>query len=119
MPAQIWHLWTADEWALAKSLFEQGMDYQQIAAGLRKAGYTRSVGSIQGKCFNASMYRGQRRQPKRLSKFDPARADDRPTPFDSQIIERDARREASYRRSIGAELMGDPPVGFSALDRRK
>ena len=34
------------------------------------------------------------------------------------LAEREARQEASYRRSIGAELMGDPPPGWSALDKR-
>jgi hypothetical protein len=30
---------------------------------------------------------------------------------------RDARMDASYRRTIGAQLMGDPPPGYSALDQ--
>lgn len=34
-------------------------------------------------------------------------------------IERAARRDAELRRNLTQETFGDPPPGFSALDRRK
>lgn len=37
---------------------------------------------------------------------------------EEQRAEREARREASYRRSPTAVIFGDPPPGYSALDRR-
>jgi hypothetical protein len=35
------------------------------------------------------------------------------------MAERSARAEASYRRDLTAEIFGDPPPGYSALDRRQ
>lgn len=35
-----------------------------------------------------------------------------------RIAEAEARREASWRRNTTALLMGDPPPGYSARDRR-
>jgi hypothetical protein len=36
---------------------------------------------------------------------------------DELIAERDRRREAAARRTITQEIFGDPPPGYSALDR--
>lgn len=35
-----------------------------------------------------------------------------------RFAERDARAQARWRRDPAAELLGDPPPGYSALDRR-
>ncbi len=35
------------------------------------------------------------------------------------IVARDARREASYRRTQTQEFFGDPPPGYSALDKKR
>jgi len=35
------------------------------------------------------------------------------------LAERDARKEAEARRSITSFVFGDPPPGYSALDRRR
>lgn len=37
----------------------------------------------------------------------------------AQIADRDARMEASWRRSQTQEFFGDPPPGFSCLDRKR
>lgn len=37
----------------------------------------------------------------------------------AQEAEREARREASYRRTQTQEAFGDPPPGFSALDLKR
>lgn len=37
---------------------------------------------------------------------------------DHVLAERDARREASYRRDLTAAFNGDPPPGYSMRDRR-
>lgn len=34
------------------------------------------------------------------------------------LAERDARREAEYRRCLTSQFFGDPPIGYSALDKR-
>lgn len=39
----------------------------------------------------------------------------KPRPTDQMLAERDRRLTAP--RSLGAALMGDPPVGYSALDK--
>lgn len=35
------------------------------------------------------------------------------------LAEREARQQGYYRRSLTATLLGDPPVGYSALDERQ
>lgn len=37
----------------------------------------------------------------------------------AQLLERDKRKAASYQRDFTAEFFGDPPPGFSALDRKR
>lgn len=43
----------------------------------------------------------------------------RSTPEPETLAERDARRMAYFAMRDADRLMGDPPPGFSALDRRK
>jgi hypothetical protein len=35
------------------------------------------------------------------------------------IAEREARKEAAHRASLTAQIFGDPPPGYSALDRKR
>ncbi|MDE2098042.1 MAG: hypothetical protein KGL39_12385 [Patescibacteria group bacterium] len=43
----------------------------------------------------------------------------RSVPNPETLAERDARRTAYFAMRDSDRLMGDPPPGFSALDRRK
>ena len=57
------------------------------------------------------------RRPK-LPSMHPNDAGGRITLSVDQEMERTARRQASLQRDLTAEIFGDPPPGFSALDKR-
>jgi hypothetical protein len=85
-------LWTDEEIAEAEDLLERGWRQVDIA---QKLG--RSESSVNSKLYSLEH---QNRVPP------------------DRIAEAEARREASWRRNTTALLMGDPPPGYSARDRR-
>jgi hypothetical protein len=93
--------WTDAEVVLAKRMRSQGYSYARIDQTLN-----RRIGSTQQKLTYTTQAlprptNGSLRAP------------------DSVLAERERRREATDRRDLTAATFGDPPVGYSALDRRR
>lgn len=95
--------WTEEECARAVAMRNQGMSIGKIADRLG-----RSFGSAQSQL----MYRHE--DGTRVATHNPGPA---PSIPESVLADRD-RRMAMYPRDLTAALMGDPPVGYSALERR-
>lgn len=112
--------WTQD-WPHAQTLARQGATVEFIASSLN-----RSVDQVVWK-FNKEGKRLPPRAPKgkpgpkpgapRAEKSHPVVSAQRLTP--DQVAERDARYLASLKRNQTQAFFGDPPPGFSALDRKR
>lgn len=99
--------WDAEELERAHALKAAGFGYEQIGAALgRTTGSV--VTAIQKRLVNPHAYAsGIGRGDQVLLK-----------PDERLLAARDARAAASEARTITATLMGDPPPGYSALDRK-
>jgi hypothetical protein len=109
--------WTAEQWTQAQALRAVGHTTKQIADLM---GLTRKQ---VGKKFEMKGAARIERDRQRAALYRHINVVNTPgaraTPPDEVLRERDARMDASYRRSIGAQLMGDPPPGYSALDQHQ
>jgi len=72
----------------------------------------RTRGAVAVKLWNVGVQRHAHR-------FDILHGNNDPATDERIVAERDARREASDRRSLTQQFFGDPPIGFSALDKRR
>jgi hypothetical protein len=109
--------WTDEQWTQAQALRAAGNTTKQIADAM---GLTRKQ---VGKKFEQKSAARIERDKQRASLYRHINVVDMPgprvNPPDDVLRERDARMDASYRRTIGAQLMGDPPPGYSAADRHQ
>jgi hypothetical protein len=109
--------WTDEQWTQAQALRAAGNTTKQIAdaMGLR-------IKQV-GKKFEVKSAARIERERRRIAEFRNCNPvcdmKGRANPPDDVLRERDARMDASYRRTIGATLMGDPPPGYSALDQHQ
>lgn len=105
--------WSDFETNTARRLKSQGMTYVEIAEYLG-----RPKGSVQGRC--RTMRGGRDRKVERSWSQRKASRAEVPTERDGipecVLEERDRRLAASV--TLSCVLLGDPPPGFSALDRR-
>lgn len=83
---------------------DEAMDWPEIA---REIGYTAT------QCRNKYYQKECRRRLERGQRPVSDRASN------AQIIDRERREQARERASITAQIFGDPPPGYSALDRRR
>jgi rhamnose utilization protein RhaD (predicted bifunctional aldolase and dehydrogenase) len=109
--------WTDEQWAQAQALRAAGNTTKQIADLM---GLTRKQ---VGKKFEQKSAARIEKDKQRAALYRHTNVCDMPgprvNPPDDVLRERDARMDASYRRTIGAQLMGDPPPGYSALDQHQ
>jgi rhamnose utilization protein RhaD (predicted bifunctional aldolase and dehydrogenase) len=109
--------WTDEQWAQAQALRAAGNTTKQIADLM---GLTRKQ---VGKKFEQKSAARIEKDKQRAALYRHTNVCDmsgpRVNPPDDVLRERDARMDASYRRTIGAQLMGDPPPGYSALDQHQ
>jgi rhamnose utilization protein RhaD (predicted bifunctional aldolase and dehydrogenase) len=107
--------WTDEQWAQAQALRAAGNTTKQIADLM---GLTRKQ---VGKKFEQKSAARIEKDKQRAALYRHTNVCDMPgprvNPPDDVLRARDARMDASYRRTIGAQLMGDPPPGYSALDQ--
>lgn len=112
--------WTQD-WPHALTLAREGATVEFIASSLQ-----RSVDQVVWK-FNKEGKRLPPRAPKRKPGPQPgSKPSEKAHPVESttmritpsQAAERDARYAASLLRTQTQEFFGDPPPGFSALDKK-
>jgi hypothetical protein len=99
-----WRPWSAEELAQATAWRDEGTSDAEIG---KRLGRTRQAIAL--KLWTVA---GTRR-------FHILHGNNDPVTDERIVAERDARREASYRRSLTQQLFGDPPIGFSALDKRR
>lgn len=92
-------IWSAEMWQRAVELHDEGMSYDDIAGEL---GLTTKQVSIK---FTNEHY--EHKAASERSKIAP------------RLAERDARLAAADRRSQTAQFFGDPPPGYSALDKKR
>jgi len=104
MLSKQWRPWSAEELAQAAAWREEGIGDAEIG---KRIGRTR--GAVAVKLWTVGSAR----------RFDILHGNNDPVTDERIVAERDARREASYRRSLTQEFFGDPPIGFSALDKRR
>ena len=97
--------WTATDVARAWRMWERGFTYADIALVLG-----RKAKSVEAK-IHYERYRGERRI--HLENAGASRAPD------FVLADRERRQEAKARRDTTAVFFGDPPPGYSALDKRK
>jgi hypothetical protein len=110
--------WTDEQWTQAQALRAAGNTTKQIADAM---GLTRKQVGKKFERKGAARIEKERLRAAEYRVFKPAAVDmtGRANPPDDVLRERDARMDASYRRTIGAQLMGDPPPGYSALDQHQ
>ncbi len=116
--------WTDEEIAALRRLRAAGVTMQEIAVALG-----RTLHMVKGRCMVESgtqkrlraIRRKQERKNAEIKTIMPRAFLDKPgeraVPAEHQIEERNARIAAPFRGFTGA-FMGDPRVGYSALDRR-
>lgn len=103
------HRWSAEEVAKARRVY-----LQQVEQG-NKPSYAKIAAEL-GPHFTASMVKCKLRYSERdvsLPDIDYRRQ----VPSPESLADRDRRIGARFR-DLTAMIMGDPPIGFSALDRR-
>jgi hypothetical protein len=100
-PAKRRIVWTDDIWAKARTMHAAGADYQVIAKAISMT--TNQV------AFRFSNERQLERQRAALAL----------RPESDALAARDRRAAAMDRRTITATFFGDPPPGYSALDRKR
>jgi hypothetical protein len=109
--------WTDEQWTQAQALKAAGHTTKQIADAM---GLTRKQ---VGKKFEMKSAARIEKDKRRAALYRHINVVDMPgprvNPPEDVLRERDARMVASCRRSIGAQLMGDPPPGYSALDQHQ
>jgi hypothetical protein len=109
--------WTDEQWTQAQALRAAGHTTKQIADAM---GLTRKQ---VGKKFEVRGEARLAREKRRGAQFRYVKPlfdmTGRATPPEDVLRERDARIGALHRRPIGAQLMGDPPPGYSALDQHR
>ena len=100
--------WSEEELERLRELTAQGLKPSAIAHL-----FGRNTMSVRDRVRYERVQRGEpRKNPTNYVRTE--------TPACAQALaERDARCEASYRRSITQEFFGDPPPGWSALDKRQ
>lgn len=85
------------------------------AVAMRADGYTfKEIGQALGRSANATRNKMNEAGLRVSEQPKTHLVDFKPSP--ELLAARDYRLEMESRRSLGAVLMGDPPVGFSALD---
>ena len=104
MPSKQWRPWSAEELAQATVWREEGISDAEIG---KRIGRTRQAVAV--KLWNVGV----------AHRFNILHGNNDPLTDERIVAERDARREASYRRSLTQQFFGDPPIGFSALDKRR
>jgi hypothetical protein len=105
--------WTDSEWLTARRMKVADATAEQIAEALG-----RTIESVRSKFKNHGLP-----PPRLVSRpVDPAATeDDAPARRvdASALADRDARAAASRGRTLTQSIFGDPPPGFSALDRKR
>lgn len=103
--------WTGEELHTLRSLRAQRVPFNDIAERLN-----RTIAACQA---THSIYFGERRSQNRCAP-EPGDGGTRAAPKVSQLAEinRRKRQEAQDRQTLTGIIFGDPPPGFSALDRR-
>jgi hypothetical protein len=96
--------WTPHEWMRAKRMRANGDSYAKIDCALG-----RRTGSTQGKFDYVSSQKQCVTDGDQLPGLHVS---------SDQLAAREARRDAAARRDLTAAICGDPPRGFSELDRR-
>jgi len=96
--------WSRSDWERARQLREAGGSYQDIADDLGVA-----VHRVSAKFANV-------RHRERIESGTVKDYNSGPSP--KALIERQARAVAASRRNQTAQLCGDPPPGYSALDKK-
>lgn len=120
--------WSASEAELAYKLWKSGVSYESIAARLK-----RNTKNVQHRIMLAKadperradiLARKSEQNRRRVEARISERVMDRVLPASEagqidteRLREREIRRAAQYRDLTGM-LLGDPPIGFSALDRQ-
>lgn len=98
--------WTEQQIETLREMRADGCDWKEIAP---EVGH--GAGACEAKFISLRDGRGDRRIHKDTTRN--ARVSD------GQLADRDARREASCRRTVTGEFFNDPPPGYSALDRKR
>lgn len=86
--------WTQKDYEVARDMLAAGHDHEAIAARIG-----RSVSGVKQKLALVPQASGR--------------------PTELMLLRRDRREDASYRRDLTGMLCGDPPPGYSALDRKR
>lgn len=118
-------LWTADEWAAAQRLRAEGYQFAGIAArhgrginGVKEKFRWEAMTAAQREARAARIHGHKVAYRERASSYRPqAQVTASLRPPESSFQEREARHAAGPRDLTGA-FFGDPPRGYSALERR-
>lgn len=102
-------LWSDEDWEKAKRLARLGRDAGQIAAEMHRT----------EEAIRARFAYMRERVPRRSPSNGTGNYATSAKASDEQIAERDARYAAAARRTQTQEFFGDPPPGFSALDKKR
>lgn len=117
--------WTPKDIAVAAKLLRHHLGTNVTGAlGRAKRGYRSAAVREIAKALDCNIMRVENRLRNYGPKFDRANARPAETTVGSfrvpeeVVAERDVRRAAADRRDLTATLLGDPPPGYSARDRR-
>lgn len=112
--------WTDEEWAQAKQLLDQGYAVKNVAkitgrtvrqVCSKKQWMLMSAEDRERKALQKALRRSEQGEVLKIN-----RADDAISIPEDRVADRNARVMAD--RSLTAFVFGDPPPGWSALDRR-
>lgn len=99
-------IWTPEMWARAQEMRAQKFTTAEIGAELRL-----SAQQIRDRFSNKSHFQTKRGKGERIIAM--------PQASSSALGERDARAVAAARRTLTQQFCGDPPPGYSELDKRR
>lgn len=104
-------LWTKDEIATLRRLYQERKSWEDMAEILGRTSW--ACRSKMHDLIASHPYRNGGRKSARIETCHTIVIPDH------ILADRDARYEASYRRTQTQEFFGDPPPGYSALDRKR
>ena len=112
--------WQEWEIGLAAEIWQREVtDIYGDDVGHQRLGIVARAETLIAKALNCSVSRVQGRRVDCGPSFDkPRQSQGSFRASSAAIIERDRRRDAADRRDLTATFFGDPPSGYSALDRK-
>ena len=116
------HKWTPKRIAFARRLRASGLSLREIAAAMATtSGVVSALFQRQERLAAGKAVRGQRRPTVREPVEPEAEAiEQRPQRAGADLLaHREQLAAARARRDLTAEFFGDPPPGYSALDRKR